>query len=676
VTVHRTGAVVYGFQLSAVSDSTKAQAGTFTKQSGENLNSSAGIQYLEHSLPSGSGVFSVAWKAPADSSFGTVRFNLAGNAANGDGFDTGDFIYTRIDRVSPVAAAPTPQITSLSSTPTPPVANQSFTFTITGTNFDAATVTPTLTGPGCPACQSAVNITSRTTTQITGTATLAAGSYSVTVQNATGSASNAAAFGVTTAVPFAITNFSGQTQATDGSGNTAIGYARIQPVAGQTAPAGVLIFGYRPSGVLITESGVPASPGIMQGRIYANVSPTSGPGAVDTGIAIVNANSTDATINYHYTDTAGNGPLNSGSCTIPANSAIGQFLDQAVPPCAFNSGGFQGTFTFTSNVPVSAIALRSFVTEDGSGTLYSTLPVVDTSAATGVNPVFLAHFADGTDGVANDWGTQVVLINPTSNTLTGSIQFIGQGPPAAAVSMATDKATATSFNYSIPAESSYILKTSGLSNPTVVGSVQITPSGGASAPSAMLIFTHRQLPSGLSDSEAGVPSVQGTAFRMYYEISGSGAGAVSSAVAISNTTSTDATINFEAYNLDGSFFATGQSQPLPANGHYQTFVNQLFPGQTLPSRGILRIFGATPTSVVGIRFRNNELHQLLFTTTPATSETAATLPAGTESYFPRLVNGLGWTSQYVLFSGAAGQATTGQVEFVDYSGNAITLILQ
>jgi hypothetical protein len=241
--------------------------------------------------------------------------------------------------------------------------------------------------------------------------------------------------------------------------------------------------------------------------------------------------------------------------------------------------------------------------------------------------------------------------------------------------MVTDKGTATTFNYSIPAESSYVLKTAGLSNPTVVGSVQITPSGGTSAPSAMLIFTHRQLPSGISDSEAGVPSIQGTAFRMYYEISGSGAGAVSSALAISNTTATDTMVNFEVHNLDGSFFAAGTPQALPANGHISVFVNQLF-AQPLPPRGILRIFGATPTSVVGIRFRNNELNQLLFTTTPATSETAATLPPGAESFFPRLVNGLGWTSQYVLFSGAAGQASTGQVEFIDYSGNAINLILQ
>src|SRR5206468_4975632 len=52
------------------------------------------------------GVFNVNWTAPASAAVGTVRFNLAGNAANGDISNQGDFIYARIDRIDPQPAPP------------------------------------------------------------------------------------------------------------------------------------------------------------------------------------------------------------------------------------------------------------------------------------------------------------------------------------------------------------------------------------------------------------------------------------------------------------------------------------------------------------------------------------------------------------------------------------------
>ena len=38
-------------------------------------------------------VFLFSYRTPTDASFGTIRINLAGNAANGNGANTGDFIY-------------------------------------------------------------------------------------------------------------------------------------------------------------------------------------------------------------------------------------------------------------------------------------------------------------------------------------------------------------------------------------------------------------------------------------------------------------------------------------------------------------------------------------------------------------------------------------------------------
>src|SRR5262249_14970006 len=159
------------------------------------------------------GTFTVNWTAPASASVGTVRFNLAGNAANGDGNNTGDFIYTRVDKVSPAAVAQPPQITSIATDPTPPMANQSFNFTIAGSNFDTAAAAVLFSGPGCGPCQGAVN--SRSASQLTGTATLAAGNFTVTVQNGNGSASNAVAL-VVPVIPFALTDHQSLSVTSDG----------------------------------------------------------------------------------------------------------------------------------------------------------------------------------------------------------------------------------------------------------------------------------------------------------------------------------------------------------------------------------------------------------------------------------------------------------------------------
>ena len=79
-----------------------------------------------------------------------------------------------------------------------------------------------------------------------------------------------------------------------------------------------------------------------------------------------------------------------------------------------------GTFTFTSSVPISVVALRGFTNKRGDF-LITTLPVAPLSS-TSTDTIYFPHFADG-DG----WTTQVVLVNPTDSTISGNIEFLGQG---------------------------------------------------------------------------------------------------------------------------------------------------------------------------------------------------------------------------------------------------------
>jgi hypothetical protein len=113
---------IYGFQLSAVVDASNQQAGTLKPGNGAvqvicgpstgtftgtsfPCGTPGAIQYAEHlNANVVNSTYLVNWTAPASASAGTVRFNVAGNAANGDGFPTGDCIYTQVYKV-PAASA-------------------------------------------------------------------------------------------------------------------------------------------------------------------------------------------------------------------------------------------------------------------------------------------------------------------------------------------------------------------------------------------------------------------------------------------------------------------------------------------------------------------------------------------------------------------------------------------
>ncbi len=92
----------FGFQLTAL-DQNGSKAGTLESLSSETQvnpeTGAGGRQYIEHTdlgtFPNGvaSRTWQVRWTAPS-TDIGTVRFWFAGNAANGDGTNQNDYIYT------------------------------------------------------------------------------------------------------------------------------------------------------------------------------------------------------------------------------------------------------------------------------------------------------------------------------------------------------------------------------------------------------------------------------------------------------------------------------------------------------------------------------------------------------------------------------------------------------
>jgi 6-phosphogluconolactonase (cycloisomerase 2 family) len=465
--------------------------------------------------------------------------------------------------------------------------------------------------------------------------------------------------------PFSMTDRGGFSKRTAGAGTSVtVGYGRIEPNPGSSAPSGMAIFGFRRGGVLVSEASVPASATLLSGRTYAEIN-----GPVNTGLAIANPNNQDATVTFSFTSSAGEASVPS-TLSIPANGQIARFLNEA----PFNgSNPFLGSLSFSSNIPVTAIALRGYTNARGDF-LITTLPVADLAAPVpvGENIVF-PHFAEG-----GGWTTQAVLVNPTDSTLTGSVQFLTKsGGPAALV---VDGQTGSSFQYSIPPRSSRRLQSSG-QRELQTGWVQVTPVPGSSTPAGLVIFTY--VTGSTVVTEAGVPAVHAAkGFRVYAEASGNASFQVASietGIAIANPSANAVNVTLELFRLDGS--STGLTGAVTLGGYNQTsfFLNQLAGFESLnnlsaPFQGILRISAPSVIAAVALRGRTNERAEFLVTTTAPVDESQP--PANATLYFPHLADSGGYSTQLILFSGSQGQSSAGALRLLTQSGQPLGVGLQ
>jgi hypothetical protein len=104
VTLRQTGQSRWGFQLAARTRASVTQAGVL-QPGGDGFTQSTldptAVQFISHTTAGtrqgtadGPVSFNFSWTAPA-SNVGEVVFSVAGNAASGNGANTGDFIYTQ-----------------------------------------------------------------------------------------------------------------------------------------------------------------------------------------------------------------------------------------------------------------------------------------------------------------------------------------------------------------------------------------------------------------------------------------------------------------------------------------------------------------------------------------------------------------------------------------------------
>jgi hypothetical protein len=197
-------------------------------------------------------------------------------------------------------------------------------------------------------------------------------------------------------------------------------------------------------------------------------------------------------------------------------------------------------------------------------------------------------------------------------------------------------------------------------------------------PSGLTIFSFRN--GGVSVSEAAVPSARygsNAAFRVYAEVSGTAgqAGSIQTGLAIANNSGNPAAVTFDLTTLEGTATGITGTYTVPGNGQVALFLNQIpgFRALQAPFQGVLRMSTPSPSgiSVAGLRGRYNERGDFLITTTPAVDEAGPGTSA--EFVFPHLVDGGGYTTQVVLFSGITGQVSAGNLRVFSQNGQPLTV---
>jgi hypothetical protein len=436
-----------------------------------------------------------------------------------------------------------------------------------------------------------------------------------------------------------------------------VGYARVQADSSSSVPSGVAIYGLRQGGTLVTETGVPASRLMTTGLTYVDIS-----GSANTGLAIANPNNEDVRIDYIVNDSNSVQNFYTGSLTLAANSQLSRFLSE----WPYLIRALRGTMTFTASAPIAVTALRGF-TNQRSEFLVSTLPVLDPSIPASILPTYLPHFA-----VNGGWRTDVVLVNTTDVSESGTVAFFDQSGNPITVPIGT--VTASSIEYSVPAKRTlqFFLPNTGATVQT--GSVRATPTTGDRAPVALGIFSFTT--EGVRVSEAAVSGLRGTQLRTYIQNSGvlGSIGSIQSGIAIANAEGTTANVALEVFRLDGTSTGLTNSLTIPVSGKVAKFANELFPSLPSSFQGIMRMTSLSAVSVVGLRSRTNERFDYLITTVPPIEE--LTQGSSTEVLFPHFVDADGYTTQFILLNSVAGQTSLGTVLFRTIGGQRLDLTVQ
>jgi autotransporter-associated beta strand protein/YVTN family beta-propeller protein len=564
-------------------------------------------------------------------------------------------------------ANPVPTITSVS--PAYFVASSSpsaTTLVLLGTNFVSSSVVRV---NGSVRAFTLTN-SSRISVPLVATDLASVGILQITVQNPTpgGGTATAAASVLSSADVKALSLSRGiTTLQSDGTSSVVTtGYTSITPSTGggSVTPAFARLAASR-GGVVISETSEPAVVPTISGRAFVQVG-----GSVNTGIAIANPNPDPVAVSFVFTGSSGQ-TVGSGSVTVPAGGQTSQFVSDSPFNLPANT---EATLTFSSVSPVAVTVVRGTSNSKGDF-LTSVMPVTDLSAPL-ASGVVAPSFNEG-----GGWSTSVVLTNPTSSVLYGTLQFIDKDS-SQPLTLTVNGTLSNQFYYFLPARASTRFTTSGTAPALSTGWVRVFPGLFAFQDPSIAAVLSRRTGTDIV-AETGISGVPVSPSAVVYaESSGNmlaaTPGSTETNLVISNASTTTATVTVAFSVINGVASNVGATIAIPPGGQVVGTPKQIIGFAFLPNplQGILRISALDPTqniAVAAFRNRYNERGELIVSALPPLP--TSPLPADTPLIVPQIVDGGGYKTSLILVSDSA-TAVPVQIRTVGPNGQSLPSLLK
>src|SRR3989454_841265 len=485
VVIVREGSMRWGFEMSAV-DASGQQAGEFIAGSDDRSQvvtaadvNGRQVQFITHtSVGTGTGrtnSFEFSYRAPSNASAGNIRFNLAGNAANGNNANTGDFIYA-IQTVIPIAITSSRsfnissrggasvrtdgrgpangQIAAFVDQPafytrgpfSPPITDaRSMTFTslapvsvlaIRGRTNERSEflISPLpVSDLSAPSTEIAyipnfadgggwstqVALTNTSDDVVTGSVRFFSPSGQALTLTVSGQSG--------TRFDYSIPARTSRTLQTSGSGTaTTLGSIRVSPASGSRTPAAFAVLTSRRNNVAVSEISIPAVRPGSAFRMYVENSgsfSTQAAGSLQTAFAAVNPSSSAMTLSLELTSLDGTATF-TGSLSVPAQGQIVTFLNQ-VDGFSSLTNSFEGVLraSTTASTGVSIVGIRGRYNERAPvpDFIVSSLPAMNEAAPAAPADLVIPDIVD-----SGGYTTQFVLFGGTTANSNGTLRFFGQ----------------------------------------------------------------------------------------------------------------------------------------------------------------------------------------------------------------------------------------------------------
>jgi sugar lactone lactonase YvrE len=429
---------------------------------------------------------------------------------------------------------------------------------------------------------------------------------------------------------------------------TQVGYTLLAADPGSSIPIGTALFTFTDSeGILVSQAGVAAAEPILSGCVFVD---ESGP---QTGIALVNPSSQDASVTFVVRDSTGKQVAGSKQ-TLGAGKHFAKFLFQFIDDLP---ASLTGSLTFESDQKLAAIALRQNANAHGEP-LYSTLPVFDLASASSAETLVFPQIAAG-----GGYTTQLLLINTTVQTLSGTITLTdSDGNPLA---LSSNGQTSSQFSYSIDPHGTYRADFDRSAG-TKAGYALLTPDSGTTAPSGSAVFEFRLNQHLVTEAAVAATSLTSSA-RIFVDNVGCYTG-----VALANPAAESATVTFTLLDRFGSSLDT-INRTLPPKGHIAIFAHELFPGLSDSFTGLMDISSRTPVAPITLKFLTNARSEYVLTTLPVADLTR--LPTARSVVFPQIALGGGFTTRLIFINPDKNKTIAGKLSFFNSDSTSMTVPL-